>query len=101
MLRVEGLTKSIQEGEKTRFLFKDVSISFSDHGLYVLEGRSGSGKSTFLHILALMEKAERGKIFLDGEELLKRNEKGKSDYRRHSLGFIFQNPPFGGYAYRQ
>ncbi len=91
MLRVEGLTKSIQEGEKTRFLFKDVSISFSDHGLYVLEGRSGSGKSTFLHILALMEKAERGKIFLDGEELLKRNEKGKSDYRRHSLGFIFQN----------
>ena len=91
MLRVEHLTKSIAEGESTRFLFKDVSLSFSDHGLYVLEGRSGSGKSTFLHVLALMEKADQGKIFLDGKELLKQSEKERSGYRRNYLGFIFQN----------
>lgn len=91
MLEVKHLTKSIREGESTRFLFKDVSISFSDHGLYVLEGRSGSGKSTFLHVLALMEKADQGKIFLDGKELLKQSEKERSAYRRDYLGFIFQN----------
>ena len=91
MLRLENLTKSIEEGENKRVLFENVSLSFENQGLYVIEGRSGSGKSTFLHLLALMEKADSGKIFFLGKDLSKFSEKKRSEYRRDYLGFIFQN----------
>ena len=91
MLRLENLTKSIEEGGSKRVLFENVSLSFENQGLYVIEGRSGSGKSTFLHLLALMEKADSGKIFFLGKDLSKFSEKKRSEYRRDYLGFIFQN----------
>ena len=51
-------------------------------------GPSGSGKSTLLNMLGALDKPTKGKIFIDGIDLVK--EKDLSDFRREEIGFVFQ-----------
>ena len=51
-------------------------------------GPSGSGKSTLLNMLGALDKPTRGKIFIDGIDLVK--EKDLSEFRQEKIGFVFQ-----------
>ena len=55
-----------------------------------LIGPSGSGKSTLLHTAGLLEKPEGGKVFLEGEDCMALNDKGRTRLRREKLGFVYQ-----------
>jgi cell division transport system ATP-binding protein len=55
-----------------------------------LTGHSGAGKSTLLKLVALLERATRGQLFLDGENL-SRTPKRRIPYIRRKIGMIFQN----------
>ncbi|WP_430607906.1 ABC-2 type transport system ATP-binding protein [Enterococcus sp. DIV2379] len=61
MLRINGLTKKY--GDK--FVFKDLSTSFTDNGVTLIVGLNGSGKTTFLNAVNRMIEVEEGKIFID------------------------------------
>ena len=54
-------------------------------------GKSGSGKSTFLHCAAGLDKPTSGNVFINGEDIYSVNAKRFSEIRRKELGFIFQN----------
>jgi putative ABC transport system ATP-binding protein len=51
-------------------------------------GPSGSGKSTLLNMLGALDKPTRGKIYIDGIDLIK--EKDLSEFRQEKIGFVFQ-----------
>lgn len=55
-----------------------------------LIGPSGSGKSTLLHTAGLLEKPEGGTVFLEGEDCMALNDKGRTRLRREKLGFVYQ-----------
>ena len=55
-----------------------------------LIGPSGSGKSTLLHTAGLLEKPEGGNVFLEGEDCMALNDKGRTRLRREKLGFVYQ-----------
>lgn len=93
---IRNLRKSIKEGDCVRTLFDGVTLDFPSSGLYVIEGESGAGKSTFLHILASMEKADSGQVFYKGEDILKYSQKKGSEYRRDNIGFLFQHHHLDG-----
>lgn len=93
---IRNLRKSIKEGERIRALFDGVTLDFPSNGLYVIEGESGAGKSTFLHILASMEKADSGQVFYKGEDILKYSQKRGGEYRRDNIGFLFQHHHLDG-----
>ncbi len=63
-LAVSGIAKSYDGNT----VLRDCSFTFKEHGVYILTGPNGCGKSTFLRICALIEAPDRGKIdyFLDG-----------------------------------
>ena len=56
----------------------------------VVVGASGAGKTTVLNILGGMDTATSGKVFVDGENIVKYSPKNLICYRRDDIGFVFQ-----------
>ena len=54
-------------------------------------GASGSGKSTLLNMLGGLDKPSAGSLFVDGKDMLKFTEKDFIEYKRHTVGFVWQN----------
>lgn len=88
MIRVENIKKTFNPHSSARNqVLKGVSFDLSDKGLVAIFGKSGSGKTTLLNILGGLEKADSGKITVDGEVM-----SGNVDrIRNRKIGFIFQN----------
>ena len=55
----------------------------------VVVGASGAGKTTVLNILGGMDTATSGKVFVDGENIVKYSPKNLISYRRDDIGFVF------------
>jgi len=70
---------------------KGVSAKFKKGEFVALMGRSGSGKSTFLHQVALLDIPTKGDIKINGQEVSKMSNKEKTDFRLHFIGYIFQD----------
>ncbi|WP_142413602.1 ABC transporter ATP-binding protein [Hathewaya massiliensis] len=67
-------------------------ISFKvEHGEFLgVMGPSGSGKTTLLNILAGIDKATAGEVFIDGKNILTMKKDDMAIFRRNNIGFIFQ-----------
>jgi putative ABC transport system ATP-binding protein len=90
LLKAINLKKTFIMGEVEVRALVDVSFEIYEGEFIVILGPSGSGKSTLLNLIGGMDKIDGGKLLYRDTEvnLLKRN--GLSDYRRHSIGFVFQ-----------
>lgn len=66
------------------------SHTFGNHGITCLLGASGSGKSTLLNLLAGFDQEYKGKIMVNGQELSKLSKEALCEYRRNTIGFVFQ-----------
>lgn len=69
------------------YLFKDVNLSFERGKIYAILGQSGSGKTTFLSLLAGLDSPKAGKIYLDDKDI---NKSGLSNHRKNTVSTIFQ-----------
>ncbi len=74
VLALQGLELTVQEGE-----------------LMAIIGNSGSGKSTFLNMIGGLDRPSAGKLTVDGKDLFKLNEKELVEYKRSTVGFVWQN----------
>ena len=54
-------------------------------------GRSGSGKSTMLHLMGGLDRPDKGRVFIDGEDIFKLKDEQLAVFRRKKIGFIFQD----------
>jgi polar amino acid transport system ATP-binding protein len=83
-LRLEDVHKSYDDLE----VLKGIDISVADHEVICLIGASGSGKSTMLKCVNLLEPIDRGRIFVEGEEITAEGV-DVNRIRRH-IGIVFQ-----------
>lgn len=90
-IRLNKLTKSYQEGDKTRAVLDDLELSITEGELVVLLGRSGSGKSTLLNLVSGIDKPDSGAVIIGGTNLAELNEKERTLFRRKNIGFVFQS----------
>jgi ABC transporter related protein len=90
MLRVENLTKVHGTGENQVRALDGVSFSVDKGQFVAIIGPSGSGKSTLLHILGGVDRPTSGKVYMNGQDVYKRNEDQLAIFRRREVGLIYQ-----------
>ena len=90
VLEAKGLTKSYQSGKQKIEVLKNIDAAFENGIFYAITGRSGSGKSTFLHILSGLEKPDTGSILMNGKKLENYKSQEIAEFRRRHMGFVFQ-----------
>lgn len=89
-LKIQGLYKSFQSGtEKLRILI-DLSLRLKEGEMLAVTGASGSGKSTFLHLVGGMDRADAGEIILAGQKVTRLEGQQLAQFRNSKIGFIFQ-----------
>src|SRR5215510_4701007 len=88
-LAVSELTKRYQMEIATPVL-KGVDITLEKGQIGVILGPSGSGKSTLMNIIGGVDRADGGTVEIDGECITDLNDNQLVEYRRESVGFVFQ-----------
>ena len=87
---VSELTKIYRMGEVEVAALRGVSFTVPDGELLVLLGHSGSGKSTLLNILGGLDVPTSGSVSYRGKDLSGADERERTAFRRHHVGFVFQ-----------
>lgn len=90
ILRCDKLKKTFQDGEHVIPVLDNISFEVHSHESIAIVGRSGSGKTTFIHILGGIEPPTSGRIYFGQTEFISLSERKKGYLRNHFLGFIFQ-----------
>ncbi len=91
LLETDNLKKSFDHSSGSITLFKDIVIKIKEGDLVALVGPSGSGKSSLLHLLALLDEPSKGKITIDSQETKSLSNNQKDDLRRRLISIIFQD----------
>jgi putative ABC transport system ATP-binding protein len=91
LLQAEALHKSYGAGQYAVKALDGVDLEIKRGELLVILGSSGSGKSTLLNMLGGMDRPDSGTIRFRGKDISRLNDRGLTDYRRRSIGFIFQS----------
>ena len=97
MLEIKNISKTYNRQGKDFFAVKDVNLNISDGDFIHIIGRSGSGKSTFLNIVAGLLSADKGSLSLDGTNYMELSDEEKSEFRNKNIGFIPQSPALLSY----
>ncbi len=90
ILRVEHLCKIYGKGGNQVKALNDVSFSVEKGEFVAIVGQSGSGKSTLLHIIGGVDKPTSGHVFVDGQDVHKKNREQLAIFRRRQVGLIYQ-----------
>lgn len=90
MLKIEGL--DYQYSNAAAFQFPDLECQRGEN--WLLLGRSGSGKTTFLSLIGGLLKAKQGKIQIDGTDIARLSSKELDHFRGQHIGIVFQKSHF-------
>jgi len=90
IMQVTNLTKDYTMGEVTVNALRGVSFNLYEGEFVVVLGPSGSGKSTMLNIIGGIDRATSGSVMFNNKDLAKASERDFTQYRRTSVGFVFQ-----------
>ena len=91
LLEVTNLKKSFDHTNGSITLFDNFNIKIKEGELVALVGPSGSGKSSLLHILALLDEPSKGKISINKQETKNLSDIQKDKLRRETVSIIFQD----------
>ncbi len=89
VLSVRNLSKSFS-GPRAKTVLKDISLELAAGEYVAIMGESGIGKSTLLNLIAGLERADSGQVFLDGADLCTLGDDALTLLRRRQMGFVFQ-----------
>ena len=90
LLELVGVSKGYDQGGQEVAVLDDVDLTVDSGEFVAMVGPSGSGKSTLLHLAGGLDRPDRGRVVLDGEDLGELSVGARARLRRQHIGFIFQ-----------
>lgn len=89
-IECEGLVRIFSSEETEVVALQGLDLRVEPGEMVSVVGASGSGKSTMLNILAGLDTPSAGRVFVDDHDLLGMDETDRLEYRRHTIGFVWQ-----------
>ena len=91
MIEVKNITKIYGKKKNAFTALDDVSLNIEEGSSVAILGKSGSGKSTLMHAISGLDKPQKGKVLIDGEDILRLKPRATDRFRAQKMGFIFQS----------
>ena len=89
-VQLEHVVREYTMGRTTIRAVDDISFTIPEGKYTIILGASGAGKSTVLNILGGMDSPTSGRVTVNGREISGFNKRQLTEYRRESIGFVFQ-----------
>lgn len=90
LIEVKNVIKTYKTGDSSFNALNDVSLTINDGEFVAIMGASGSGKSTFMNLLGLLDKPTSGSYLFEGKDVLQGDADDLSEIRNLKIGFVFQ-----------
>lgn len=94
MIQIKNLTKKFKTSRGLITVLDDFNLTINEGTFLGIKGKSGAGKSTFLSLIAGLEKPDSGTIEIDGTQINTLNQKQIALFRNKNIGFISQEQSF-------
>lgn len=91
MIKITNLQKYYRTEEVETVALNNLNIHVKEGEFVAVMGPSGCGKSTLLNIIGLLDDLDEGSYLFNDIEVAKFKERGRSDLRKHNIGFVFQS----------
>lgn len=91
MVRCDNLVKIYKTKDVEVMALQGLDLTVERGELMGIVGASGSGKSTLLNMLGGLDRPSAGSLFVDGKDMLKFTDKDFIEYKRKTVGFVWQN----------
>lgn len=89
-LEVRNVTKTIKHENTYMEILKGVNMECQSGEIVAIVGNSGSGKSTFLNILAMIDTCSSGEYYIEGIDAFRLSDNDRVDFRAKNIGIVFQ-----------
>lgn len=86
MIEIEGITKSFGQ----LLVLKGIDLNIDKGEVVSIVGPSGAGKTTLLQIIGTLDRADSGRVIINGTDVSRMKEKELSAFRNKEIGFVFQ-----------
>lgn len=86
MIEIEGITKSFGQLQ----VLKGIDLNIDKGEVVSIVGPSGAGKTTLLQIIGTLDRADSGRVIINGTDVSRMKEKELSAFRNKEIGFVFQ-----------
>jgi putative ABC transport system ATP-binding protein len=90
LVDITRLYKTYVQGSLSTPVLHEVSMQFERGSFSAIVGPSGCGKTTLLSVLGALDKADSGRVLVDGLDLVQASARELNEYRRRTVGFVFQ-----------
>jgi lipoprotein-releasing system ATP-binding protein len=90
LLRVQNIHKAYTDTQKRVEVLRGIDLEAAEGTSLAIVGPSGAGKSTLLHVLGGLDAPDRGKVFLDGQDIYALDDVRRAAIRNAGIGLVFQ-----------
>ena len=91
IIECENLVKIYKTRETEVLALQGLELTVQQGELMAIIGNSGSGKSTFLNMIGGLDRPSAGRLIVDGKDLFKLGERELVEYKKRTVGFVWQN----------
>ena len=96
-MKLKNVCKDFVKNKRRISVLLNVNYNFLQGKMYAIYGQSGSGKTTFIHILGLLEKVTSGSYILDKVDVTKLNRKELISLRKNNIGYVSHSMDLNDY----
>lgn len=87
----KNIHRTFKSGDVITHVLRGIDIEVNEGEFIAIMGKSGAGKSTLMYQLSVLDNPTEGTVTIDGTDVSVLNEKEQTEFRLHTLGYVFQN----------